>query len=155
DHALDHSQGGLGLGLTLVRSIVEAHGGSVHARSEGLGRGSEFTVCLPVFSPATAKAEPNPEQGTRPGSPGRARDSAQRTIAPTLPPPSRKELSVLVRRVLVVDDHTSSAQSLAMILKLEGYEVQIAYDGQAAIEAVRNFHPEAVLMDIGLPGRDG
>ena len=141
DHSLDHSQGGLGLGLTLVRSLVEMHGGTVQALSEGPSRGSEFIVRLPILTRATATAiaEPAP----RPPSGSQSNSVADRqSRAPS-------------RRVLVVDDNVSSAQSLAMVLKLEGYDVQVAHDGAVALEAVRRFRPEVVLMDIGLPGMDG
>lgn len=134
DHSLDHAQGGLGLGLTLVKSLVEMHGGSVQAHSEGLGRGSEFIVRLPVL-----KGEPfsPPDLTAVSSEPGGA---VQRLVP---------------RKVLVVDDNVASAQSLAMVLKLDGHEVQVAHDGTEAIEAVRRFRPIAVLMDIGLPGMDG
>ena len=136
DHSLDHSEGGLGLGLTVVKSLVEMHGGSVEAQSKGLGRGSEFIVRLPVLSPATMKADPgentaSPMQILAVGDTGGA------------------------RRVLVVDDNVASAQSMATVLKLAGYNVQVAHDGALALEAVRTFRPEVVLMDIGLPGLDG
>jgi signal transduction histidine kinase/FixJ family two-component response regulator len=136
DQSLDHSQGGLGLGLTLVRNLVEMHGGSVSAHSDGLGQGSEFVVRLPILPESRAKQEKAPlDSGTKP--------------APAC------GASVRSRRVLVVDDNVSSAQCLATILKLDGHEVQIAHDGTVALDAVRRFRPEAVLMDIGLPGMDG
>jgi signal transduction histidine kinase/ActR/RegA family two-component response regulator len=137
DHSLDHSQGGLGLGLTLVRSLVEMHAGTVEALSEGLGRGSEFVVRLPLLSTKRTTVE------SKPGA------------AAGLPVRVPLHVTVPSRRVLVVDDNVASAQSLALVLKLEGHEVRLAYDGKAALEAVRAFRPEAVLMDIGLPGLDG
>ncbi len=112
DHSLDHSQGGLGLGLTLVRNLVEMHGGSVQALSEGLSRGSEFIVRLPVLDLTRMRAE----------APKAAPDTTT----------GRKEQSSTpALRVLVVDDNVSSAQSLAMVLKLDGHEVQVAHDGGA------------------------
>src|SRR5262249_46010519 len=126
DQSLDHSQGGLGLGLTLVRTLVEMHGGSVQADSDGLGRGSEFTVRLPILS------EPKV-------NPGSARSGSSKKQSVTA--------NVCSRRVLVVDDNVSSAQSLAMILKLDGHDVQVAHDGTVALDAVRRFQPEAILMD--------
>lgn len=133
DRSLDHSQGGLGLGLTLVKSLVEMHGGSVEARSEGLSLGSEFVVRLPVLREEPTAAEP---------------------AAPAdVPGPAARP--AVSRRVLVVDDNVASAQSLAMVLNLDGHEVQVVHDGTEAIEAVRRFRPAAVLMDIGLPGMDG
>jgi signal transduction histidine kinase/ActR/RegA family two-component response regulator len=134
DHSLDHSQGGLGLGLTLVRSVVEMHGGTVRAESDGLSRGSEFIVKLPVLREAGANIEPPRAV------------SAQAPAKPSVH---------AARRVLVVDDNVTSAQSLAKVLKLEGHDVQMAHDGAVVIEAVRNFRPEVVLMDIGLPSIDG
>ena len=136
DHSLDHSQGGLGLGLTLVRSLVEMHGGSVQALSEGLNRGSEFVVRLPILDLAQVQSE------VPKAVPDAIKVRQERSSGPTL-------------RVLVVDDNVSSAQSLAMVLKLDGHEVQVTHDGEGAIEAVRRFRPEVVLMDIGLPGMDG
>jgi CheY-like chemotaxis protein/anti-sigma regulatory factor (Ser/Thr protein kinase) len=142
DHSLDHSEGGLGLGLTLVRSLVEMHGGTVQARSDGPNRGSEFIVRLRILPEATAKARAAPSPNTAPPAPK--------------PSPAREDgASAPSRRVLVVDDNVSSAQSLAMVLKLEGYDVQVTHDGAVVIESVRRFRPEVVLMDIGLPGMDG
>jgi signal transduction histidine kinase/ActR/RegA family two-component response regulator len=136
DHSLDHSQGGLGLGLTLVRSLVEMHGGSVQALSEGLSRGSEFIVRLPILDRSQVHAH----------TPALVQDNTT----------SRKEQSRgQSRRVLIVDDNVSSAQSLAKVLKLDGHDVQITHDGADALEVVRRFRPEVVLLDIGLPGMDG
>jgi signal transduction histidine kinase/CheY-like chemotaxis protein len=134
DHSLDHSQGGLGLGLTLVRSLIEMHGGTVQALSDGLGRGSEFIVRLPILAAVALPAEPAVSDAT-----------TSRKQQPSGPS----------RRVLVVDDNVLSAQSLATILRLEAHDVQVTHDGGLAIEAVRRFRPEVVLMDIGLPGIDG
>jgi signal transduction histidine kinase/ActR/RegA family two-component response regulator len=140
DHSLDHSQGGLGLGLTLVRSLVEMHGGTAEARSDGLNRGSEFIVRLPILDrSAVPAALPQPAD--------------QPPTTPPNPLPASRPLPT--RRVLVVDDNVASAQSLAMVLKLENYDVQVAHDGSVVAEKVRAFRPEAVLMDIGLPGIDG
>jgi signal transduction histidine kinase/CheY-like chemotaxis protein len=136
DHSLDHSQGGLGLGLTLVRSLVEMHDGNVQALSEGLSRGSEFVVRLPILDPSQVHAT------TRLSEPHPTIQLKEPSQAPSL-------------RVLVVDDNVSSAQSLAKVLKLDGHDVQVAHDGQAALESVRQLRPEVVLMDIGLPGMDG
>lgn len=136
DHSLDHAQGGLGLGLTLVRSLVEMHGGSVCAHSEGLGHGSEFVVRLPIMSESKV---------TGAGAPS--------DLSST--PAAARPATVRPRRVLVVDDNVSSAQSLALILKLDGHDVQIAHDGAVALDAAQRFRPEVILMDIGLPGMDG
>ncbi len=159
-HSLDRSQGGLGLGLTLARRLTEMHGGSVQARSEGPGRGSEFVVRLPVLTRVRARAEPTP--APRVDAPARARNRilietptqapeadpevGSATLTPTSPP---------TRRVVVIDDNASAAQSMAIILKLEGYDVHVAFDGVSGLEVVRSFRPAVILMDIGLPGIDG
>lgn len=129
DGSIDRAQGGLGIGLSLVRSLVELHGGRVEASSAGLGLGSEFTVRLPALPPAFAGGLGTPPKASRPGS--------------------------RQARVLVVDDNRDAAESLAMLLELSGYEVRVAYDGPAALEAVRSERPDAVLLDIGLPMMDG
>jgi PAS domain S-box-containing protein len=121
---------GLGLGLSLVRSLVEMHGGSVSAHSAGAGQGSEFVVRLPL-----APGSPTPEPPTT-----------------TVAAPSE----VRPLRILIVDDNVDGANSLALLLRLEGHEVKVVHDGQAALEAAGEFRPEAVLLDIGLPrGMDG
>jgi two-component system, chemotaxis family, CheB/CheR fusion protein len=127
DQSLDRSQGGLGIGLTLVKNLVEMHGGSVEAHSAGLGRGSEFVVRLPVLAGAAPLEE----------TPADVRAKAQR------------------RRILVVDDNRDSAQSLAMLLRITGHEVQTAYDGLDAVELAAELRPQVVLLDIGLPKLNG
>jgi CheY-like chemotaxis protein/two-component sensor histidine kinase len=130
DRLPDRVQEGLGMGLTLVRSLVELHGGTVTAASEGPGRGSEFVVRLPCLPP-------------RPPAP-----------APTSPP--ARPAAAPSRRVLVVDDNVDSAESLAMLLQLGGHAVWMAHDGPSALVAAREHRPELVLLDIGLPaGMDG
>jgi PAS domain S-box-containing protein len=128
DESPGRSQGGLGLGLTIVKRLVEMHRGSVAARSEGEGLGSEFVIRLPLASPVES---PMP---------------ARRAIAPEPMTP---------RRVLVVDDLLDSAESLAMLLRLDGHEVRVANDGPSALEAAQRFRPELVLLDLGLPGLSG
>jgi signal transduction histidine kinase/ActR/RegA family two-component response regulator len=140
DHSLDHSQGGLGLGLTLVRNLVEMHGGTVQALSEGPNRGSEFVVCLPILIETTADTGPAPKTAPQPAGRSASREDGASAVS---------------RRVLVVDDNVSAAQSLAMVLKLEGYDVQVAHDGAVVLDATRRFRPEVVLLDIGLPNMDG
>jgi CheY-like chemotaxis protein len=127
---LERSQGGLGVGLTLVRRLVELHEGHVEARSPGAGCGSTFTVRLPVVL-ATA-ITPQPASG----------DELERLRGPQY-------------RVLVVDDNQDAANSLAMMLKLIGYETQAVYDGAAAIESAAIYLPDVLLLDIGLPGING
>ena len=131
ERTLDRSQGGLGIGLTLVKRLVEMQGGSVSAHSEGADCGSEFTVRLPVAASAA-------QSDTVAGGGERSQRSDLRE-----------------RRVLVVDDNRDAAESMALLLRMEGHDVQVAYDGQAAIDAVETMHPDAVLLDIGLPGLDG
>jgi signal transduction histidine kinase/DNA-binding response OmpR family regulator len=130
ERSLDRSQGGLGIGLTLVRRLVEMHGGTVEARSDGPGKGSEFLVHLPALAEA---AEPQPAAG-----------SSEALSAPGAG-----------SRVLVVDDNVDAAESLAILLRLGGCVVRLAHDGPTALEAAQTFRPEIVLLDIGLPGMDG
>jgi PAS domain S-box-containing protein len=132
DRSLDRSQGGLGIGLTLVRTLVEMHGGKVEAKSEGVGRGSEFIIRLPA-----AQAT---EFGMMVEAESVARDSPLHT--PHL-------------RVLLVEDNIDSAEMMAFILRREGHEVRITHDGPAALEAIGAFRPQVVICDIGLPGMNG
>jgi signal transduction histidine kinase len=128
--ALERSQGGLGIGLSLVRGLVELHGGTVEGRSEGVGKGSEFIVRLPVAAaPMPVSREQTGDQGA-----GRIR---------------------LKSRILVVDDNRDAADSLAMLLQLGGHDIEIAYDGLQAVRAAEVFRPDVVLLDIGLPGMNG
>jgi len=129
DHTLDRSEGGLGIGLTLVKCLVKLHGGSVEAISAGLGKGSEFVVRLPVPRAVTGHSV----NGTPP---------AAKAAAPG-------------RRILVVDDNGDAVDSLALLLSLQGHEVRTARDGPAALEVAAVFRPEVVLLDIGLPQMDG
>src|SRR5262249_57822812 len=128
--SLDRSQGGLGIGLTLVRHLVELHGGRVEARSEGLGKGSEFVIWLPVAPDAESKSEPaapNALDGVT---------SAQRC------------------RVLVVADNVDTAESMVVLLKLDSHDVRVAYDGLSAVESAQSFRPHVVLLGIGLSHLD-
>ena len=127
--ALDRSQGGLGLGLSLVHGIVSLHDGRVEARSAGAGHGSEFVVRLPVL--------PNTSPAT------------QHAVAPAA------AQQLVSRRVLVVDDNTDSADSLALLLRLEGHLVETAHDGEAALELAERFRPDAILLDLGMPRMNG
>ena len=130
------AQDGLGIGLTLVRSLVEMHGGSVSASSAGRGQGSEFVVRLPLSATSTAAARPS------------AVDAGIRSTAAAGEPPR-------ALRVLVVDDNVDAARSLGMVLKMLEIEHEVCFDGPAALEAVRRLRPDAVLLDIGMPGMDG
>jgi CheY-like chemotaxis protein/two-component sensor histidine kinase len=132
ERTLDQAQGGLGIGLALVRRLVALHGGTVTAYSEGEGQGSEFVVRLPVLAEESAET---------PASPKDRHDVATS--------------SKLGRRVLIADDNLDSAQSLAMLLKTTGHVVEVAYDGVQAVEAAERFRPEAVLLDLGMPRLDG
>ena len=126
--ALDRAQGGLGVGLTVVKRLVELHGGRVEARSEGLGHGAEFVVRLPAVVPAAD---------------GAAADAAGAV--------RRREGA----RVLLVEDNDDVADSLTMLLELLGHRVRVAPDGPSALEAARTNVPDVMLVDIGLPGIDG
>ncbi len=130
DPSLDRAQGGLGIGLTLVRRLVDMHGGTVEATSEGEQKGSQFTVTLPL-------------------------SSEKPTVDQNAPSNSRASMSVTPRRILVVDDRDDSAQMLAMFLRELGHSVQIAGDGEGAIRVAEEFKPDVMFLDIGLPGMDG
>ena len=129
DRSLDRAQGGLGIGLTLARSIVQMHGGTVQAFSDGPNKGSEFVVRLPVV---TQMAELMDEI--------RAVDH----------PPAASR-----RRVLVVDDNPDATETMSILLKLSGHEIEIAHDGDSALEAAERFKPQVILLDVGLPGMHG
>jgi signal transduction histidine kinase/DNA-binding response OmpR family regulator len=131
EQAIDRSQGGLGVGLTLVRRLVEMHGGSVSATSAGLGQGSEFVVRIPALE--SAPAAPAPATRT-------SRNGAR---------------PVKALRVLVVDDNADTADTLSALLELEGHLVRRAHDGPTALAAADTFRPDAVVLDLGLPGMDG
>ena len=129
DRSLEQSKGGLGIGLTLVRRLVEMHDGSIEARSNGPNEGSEFVVRLPLAKASPGKLTPGTaEVGTK--------------------TPSRC-------RILVVDDNKDAADSLAMLLRVDGNDIRTAYDGAEALEVAEVFHPEVVLLDIGLPKLNG
>jgi CheY-like chemotaxis protein len=132
DQSLDRSQGGLGIGLTLVKHLVELHGGRVWATSEGLGKGAQVTIALPAKVVASQPAAPLP---------GVAHRSAPATAMPS--------------RILVVDDLAASAETLMTLLEMEGFEVRVANEGQEALDIAREFRPDVVLLDIGLPGMNG
>jgi signal transduction histidine kinase/ActR/RegA family two-component response regulator len=131
--ALHRAEGGLGIGLALVRGLTELHAGQVEARSAGLGRGSEFLVRLPVL----------PADAPRDVAPAQARD---------LPPPA---LAAQGGRILVADDNVDGAASLAALLEINGYTAYTAHDGLEAVQAAERLQPDAVLLDIGMPKLDG
>ncbi len=127
DETLDRSQAGLGVGLTLVRALVNMHDGKVSARSEGRGRGTTFEVRLPlVVAPL-----------------------------PVITNPVDPSIASKCRRILVVDDNADCREMLQMLLELDGYEVSVADDGFSALEAIHRIQPDVALVDIGLPGIDG
>jgi CheY-like chemotaxis protein/two-component sensor histidine kinase len=128
DRTSERSQGGLGIGLTLVKRLVEMHGGSIESRSGGEGMGSEFVVRLPVLGSAAGSEEIG-------------------TWMPRVMPAQR--------RVLIVDDNRDSADSLAMLMQITNNEAYLAHDGEEAVAAVEKHRPEVVLLDIGLPKFDG
>ena len=124
--SLERAHGGLGIGLTLVQRLVKLHGGTVEARSEGLGHGSEFIVRLPILTAASAP-----------------------------PPPPAVPARDLPRRMLIVDDNQDSARSMATLQRLRGHDTRCVFNGHDAIAVAAEFAPEVVLLDIGLPGMDG
>jgi CheY-like chemotaxis protein/two-component sensor histidine kinase len=132
DRSLERTRGGLGIGLTLVRRLVQMHGGTVEVHSAGSGRGSEFIVRLPLT------------EGPADNAQAAQSDAHSEEVAGT---PRR--------RILVVDDNVDSAESLRLLLKMMGHEVVTAYDGPKALEEAKNFRPDIVMLDIGLPGMSG
>jgi CheY-like chemotaxis protein/two-component sensor histidine kinase len=126
DQSLERSQGGLGIGLTLVKRLVELHDGSVHAFSQGAGQGCEFVVRLPLTNQSAPLDEP-----------------------------ARVPNLTTQRRILVVDDNRDSATTLAMLLRMNGNDTRTAHDGMEAVEVANDFRPEVVLLDIGLPRLNG
>ena len=140
NRSLARSEGGLGIGLTIVRSLAELHGGSVTAHSEGSGQGSEFVVRLPAIAAAKGSS-------AAPAWTGKARAAAVK--------PAAVRPAAAAHRVLVVDDNADSAHGTAKILTRQGHDVRIVYDGPSALEAAREHRPRYVLLDIGLPGMDG
>ncbi len=128
DRSLARSEGGLGIGLTIVKKLVELHGGCIVAKSEGVGKGSEFTIQLPAAKRPALPAE------SLSASTGKANKKA---------------------RILVVDDHVDTARGMERLLRLIGHETARAHDGIEALQLARKFRPEFILLDIGLPGMDG
>ncbi len=127
--SLDHAQGGLGIGLTVVRSLLELHGGTVTASSPGLGQGSEFQVAIPLMADPPTEVPQRAESDL--ASPG------------------------LSHRIAVIDDNVDANESLKAVLQMMGHEVSTAFDGTAGFELIRDTRPEIVVCDIGLPGMDG
>jgi len=127
--ANDRQEGGLGIGLTLVKLLTEMHEGTVSASSAGLGRGSEFVVTLPAL--------------------------AARLGVEALPAPRERPAPVVPLRILLVEDNLDAAESFAMLLQLDGHQVQIAHDGLSALRAAQTFTADVAFLDIGLPNMDG
>ncbi|WP_426112769.1 hybrid sensor histidine kinase/response regulator [Massilia sp. PWRC2] len=132
-------EGGLGIGLSLVRTLVELHGGSVAATSAGVGLGSTFSVRLPLTTATSAAPPPQPQPQPQP------------VLQPCLP----AVLPVHAVRVLVVDDNSDAADILAELLDMLGHRAQVANSGRAALEAMQEFRPQVVLLDLGMPGMNG
>ena len=130
DRSIERSQGGLGIGLTLVRQLVQMHGGSVEVRSDGPGRGSEFVVRMPVV--IVAKPSGEVKSDNKPNG-----------------------LTTAARRILVADDNRDSADSLSMMLEMLGHQVSSAHDGLEAFETAKRSKPELVFMDLGMPRMNG
>jgi PAS domain S-box-containing protein len=128
--SLDRAQGGLGIGLTLVRGLVELHGGTIEARSDGPGQGSEFVVTLPLLELAEPAAQPAA------GKPGPTPRGAP-------------------KRILIIDDNVDAANALATLLRYDEHTVTVTHSGAAGITAARTFNPEVALVDLGMPGMNG
>jgi CheY-like chemotaxis protein len=128
--AAEHAQGGLGIGLALSRGLVQLHGGTLQARSDGPGQGSEFTVALPL--PPQAAAATGDAQ-----APASARDAVRR------------------RRVLIADDNADALSTMAMLLEMEGHEVHTAGDGEQAVAQAEAVRPDIAILDIGMPRLSG
>jgi two-component system CheB/CheR fusion protein len=125
----DHSEGGLGIGLTLVKGLVELHGGRIEARSAGLGLGSEFVVSLPTLHMTTGVFQ-------KAVSPARRKGNARRSV-------------------LIAEDNRDGAESLAMLLELAGHTIHVVHTGSAALEIAAARRPHVVILDIGMPGING
>jgi CheY-like chemotaxis protein len=163
---LDRTDGGLGVGLALVHRIVSLHGGTVKAFSAGSGRGSEFVVTLPTTSSESERALPE-HGGAMHALRGMGREEHPRIDAErathaheenfmTAGPDSGQEEHQQKRwRLMVIDDNKDAAESMSMLFELWGHEVICAYDGAAALDAAAKYGPDAVFLDIGLPGMDG
>ena len=156
EDALARSQGGLGIGLFLVRRLVDMHGGCVLASSAGLGRGSEFVVVLPVagqtlaIAPLVSTLSALPTLSPRIiGAPGAPSPSDSN------PNSSPAAIAMPALRILVVDDNRDAADSAAMLLEMMGHEVRTAYDGEAGVQAAAEFCPQVALLDIGMPKMNG
>jgi two-component system CheB/CheR fusion protein len=132
DHLVDHPASGLRIGLALVRGLAELHGGTVQASSRGPGQGSEFVVRLPALPMLVHEKPPVPAE----------------------PVPASSSVSARLR-VLVVDDNRDAAETIGMLVQLWKYDVRMAHDGPAAVAAAQLYHPDVVLLDIGLPGMNG
>jgi CheY-like chemotaxis protein len=130
DHTLERASGGLGIGLSLAKRLVELHGGHIELRPASSGRGTEVEVKLPVLSVE------------QPVAPAAASESRNATAAPR-------------RRILVADDNVDSANTLALLLDLLGHSTRVAHDGQEAVEVAEAFRPDVVLLDIGMPRLNG
>ncbi len=129
--AQERSEGGLGIGLALTRGLVQLHGGSIEAHSAGAGKGATFTARLPILSSTVPSGEAE----------------AQRA--------SVVQAGTTRRRLVIADDNRDAAESLAMLMRLEGHEVHLAHDGASALTTLSNVRPDTALLDIGMPGLSG
>jgi len=151
--ALARSRGGLGIGLSLARRLVEMHGGRIAASSAGLGQGSEFRVVLPVAADEPRVAEP-------PGAPAASTASPAAVAADDVARPAAEVAASAVAarrplRVLVADDNRDGAETLAALLEIHGFVTALAFDGEMAVERAEDFRPEVALLDIGMPKLNG
>jgi signal transduction histidine kinase/DNA-binding response OmpR family regulator len=147
DSGIDRADGGLGIGLSLVHRLVEMHGGAVRASSAGLGAGSRFEVRLPLL----------PERALAPRLAPATQAAAASAAPPANPPanPAPAAIASAALRVLVVDDNVDAAETIASLIEMHGHAVRLAHDGFAALGVARDFLPQLIFLDIGLPGKDG
>lgn len=153
DTTLEKSQGGLGIGLSLAKQLVEMHGGRIEARSEGVGKGSEFIVRLPVVPSGEWRVASEGKEGAS----GQWRVASPENFGTNHSPLATSSLATVARgkRILIVDDNHASADTLAMLLEFDGHKIVKAYDGEQALALAETFQPEIILLDIGMPKLNG
>jgi signal transduction histidine kinase len=151
DRTLERSSGGLGIGLALVRRLVEMHGGSVNAHSGGVGQGTEMVIRLPIGVDDRMAARP--QENDKEKAPG-ASTTGEAAGAPTTGEPAAAP-TISSRRILIVDDNKDAADSMALLVETAGHSARTAYDGHQALDLASAFAPDVLLLDLGVPGLNG